>query len=105
MIGDEIEDELESEPVGFGDRAAGLARDQHVDRLPERLRGGQRLVGRVLERLVVVLGEQQRGHQISPISFLSLSTSSPTVFTLTPALRPAGSAVLSTSSRGATSIR
>ena len=38
--------------------------------------------------------------QIKPISFLSLSTSSPTVLTLTPALRPPGSMVFITSRRG-----
>src|ERR1700736_2003137 len=88
---------------GFGDRAAAMAGDQHVHVAAERLGGGQRLVGRILERLVVVLGEKERGHQINPISFLSLSTNSPTVFTFTPALRPGGSVVLRISSRGETS--
>src|SRR5262249_56778085 len=88
---------------GFRDAAAALARDQHMHVATQRLGGGQRLVGRVLERLVVVLGEKERGHQINPISFLSLSTSSPTDFTLTPALRPGGSVVLRISIRGATS--
>ena len=87
----------------FRDGARALARDQHMHRLAQRLGGGERLVGRVLERLVVVLGDQKRRHQITPASFLSLSTSSATVFTLTPALRPGGSVVFSTSSRGATS--
>ena len=84
-------------------RRGALAGDQHMHSAAERLGGGQRLVGGVLERLVVVLGDEKRGHQITPASFLSLSTSSATVFTLAPALRPGGSVVLSTSSRGATS--
>ena len=88
---------------GIGHRLGILAGDEDMHVAAQRLGGGQRLAGRVLERLVVVLGDEKRGHQISPISFLSLSTSSPTVFTLTPALRPAGSVVLSTSSRGAMS--
>src|SRR6266508_825447 len=85
---------------GFGYRPIALAGDHHVHVRAERLGGGQRLVGRVLQRLVVVLGDEERGHDSTPTSFLSLSTSSPTVFTFTPALRPAGSVVLSTSSRG-----
>src|SRR5262249_52409610 len=89
---------------GFRDRPATLAGHQHAHVAAERLRGGQRLVGRILERLVVVLGDEKRGHPISPISFLSLSPSPPPVFTLTPAVRPAGSVVLSASSRGAMSI-
>ena len=88
---------------GVGHRFAILAGDQHVHVAAQRLGGGQRLGGRVLERLVVVLGEQKRGHPSTPASFLSLSTSSATEPTLTPDLRPAGSVVLSTSSRGVTS--
>ena len=88
---------------GFGDGPAAFAGDQHMHVAAERLGSGQRLVGRILERLVVVLGEQERGHDSTPTSFLSLSTSSPTVFTFTPALRPGGSVVLITSNRGATS--
>ena len=85
------------------DRLAAGAGDQHVHIGADALGRGERLVGRVLERLVVVLGNQQRRHQIAPASFLSLSTSSATVFTLTPALRTGGSTVLTTSSRGLTS--
>ena len=47
---------------GLGHRPAVLAGDQHVYRLPQRLGGGQRLGGRVFEGLVVVLGEEERGH-------------------------------------------
>ena len=87
----------------FGDGARALARHQHMHGLAERLGGGERLVGGVLERLVVVLGDEKRRHQMTPASFLSLSTSSATVFTLAPALRPGGSVVFITSMRGATS--
>ena len=52
---------------------------------------------------VVVLGEDQDGHQSTPASVLSLAISSSTEPTLTPALRVAGSTVFSTFSRGATS--
>src|SRR5262245_28568390 len=77
------------------------AGDEHVQVTAQRLGRSDRFVGCVLERLVVVLGKKKRGrHQSTPTSFLSLSTSSPTDFTLTPALRPGGSLVLSTCSRG-----
>src|SRR5262245_9144127 len=72
---------------------AVLAGDQEMDWLGQRLGGGQSLVGGVLECLVVVLSQKQRRHQRTPASF-SLPTSSPAVFTFTPALRPAGSTVL-----------
>ncbi len=85
---------------GFRDRFAIVAGDQNVHLGAERLGGGQRLVGRVLERDIVVLGEEKCRHQIAPASFLSLSTSSATDFTFTPALRTGGSEVLTTSSRG-----
>src|SRR5437879_2046529 len=75
-----------------------FAGDEDVHVAAERLCGGQRLVGGILERLVVVFGEQQRGHPITPAS-LSLPTSSAGEATLTPDLRPAGSTVLTTSSR------
>src|SRR5438874_4164511 len=88
---------------GFSDRARVLARDQHMHVSAERLRGRERFVGRVLKRFVVVLGREERCHQMMPASLCSLSTSSATVLTFTPDLRPAGSVVLSTSSRGAIS--
>ena len=84
----------------FGDRARTLARHQHMHVGAERFGGGERLVGGILERLVVVLGDEECCHDRTPASFLSLSTSSATVLTLTPDFRPAGSLVLSTSSRG-----
>src|SRR5450631_3696892 len=85
---------------GLRNCARAVAGDQHMHRRRERFGGGQRLVGRVLEHLVVVLGNEEGGHDNTPASFLSLSTSSATDFTFTPDLRPAGSVVLSTSSRG-----
>src|SRR6266540_3557813 len=47
---------------GFGNRATVFAGNQHMHVLPERLGCGQRLLGRILERLVVVFGEEERGH-------------------------------------------
>src|SRR5262249_37406990 len=75
----------------LGVAAAG---DQHMY-VAAQLRGcGQRLVGGVLEVACFVFGNQQRSHQRTPASVFSLETSSATSFTLTPALRPAGSVVL-----------
>ena len=48
---------------GIGHRLR-LAGDQHVHVAAQRLGGGQRLVGGILERLVVVLGEEKRGHGV-----------------------------------------
>ena len=45
-----------------GDALRAGARDQHMHVAAHLLCGGERLVGRVLERLVVVLGEQERCH-------------------------------------------
>ncbi len=86
----------------FRDRLASGARDQHMDFAAESLGRGERLGGGAVQRLVVVLGDQERGHQITPALF-SFSTSSAGEPSLTPALRPAGSVVFSTFSRGATS--
>ena len=86
----------------FGRSLGALAAtgDQHVN-LGTQLGGrGQRLVGGVLEGLVVVFGNQQRGHQRTPASVLSFEISSATSLTLTPPLRPGGSMVLSTSRCG-----
>jgi hypothetical protein len=85
---------------GIGGRLAIVAGDQHVDVGADLFGGGQRLVGSVLERLVVVLGEKKNRHQIAPASFFSLSMSSATVLTLTPALRTGGSEVLTISRCG-----
>ena len=84
-------------------RAPGvLAGDEHMHLAAQRLRCRQRLGGGVLEGLIVVFGNQQRRHQITPAS-LSLPTSSATDPTLAPAWRPGGSLVFTTLRRGATS--
>ena len=92
--------------VGRGLRIG--AGHQHMHRCAKGLGGGERLVGGVLEMSVIVLGDQQSGHsfdpsQSTPASVLSFWTSSATEPTFTPALRPPGSAVLSTFRRGAMS--
>ena len=51
---------------------AVLAGDQHVHVAAERLGGGQRLVGGVLERFVVVFGDEKRGHLEYPRLVLEL---------------------------------
>src|SRR5215468_7523790 len=102
-ISERVGEQHFADPVELGrglrDRFAVLTGDQNVHFATDLFRGGQRFVGRVLERGVVVLGEQECGHQIAPAS-LSFSTNSATPLTLTPALRTGGSAVLTTSSRG-----
>ena len=62
--------------------------------------GGERLVGGILELLVLVFSNQQCGHPRTPASFFSFDTRSATSFTFTPALRPGGSVVLTISWRG-----
>src|SRR5262249_57382150 len=84
-------------------RATTAPGNQHMHVGAERFRGGQRLVGRILERLVVVFGGQEDCPHSTPASFLSLATSSATDPTLTPDLRVGGSLVLTISSRGFTS--
>ena len=69
----------------LGDGAAILARDQDMDAAPSCGGRRDRLCGRVLQSLVVVLGNDERGHQITPAS-CSLASNSATVFTLTPRL-------------------
>src|SRR6185437_1979529 len=85
-----------------GDGAAIPARHQHIHR--RRDGGGRRhRLGRGIAQIpVVVLGNNQRSHQITPTS-LSLSTSSVTLLTLTPAVRLAGSLTFRTLRRGVTS--
>src|SRR5690606_31063304 len=87
----------------FRDRPASAAGDENMDIVAQCAGGGQRLRSRAVERFVVVLGDQERGHYSTPASLRSLSTSSSTEATFTPPLRPAGSLVLSTFRRGATS--
>src|SRR5690606_22989499 len=86
----------------IGRRAGILAGDEHMHLAAQRLGRGQRLGGGILQALVVVFGNQQRRHQITPASF-SLPTSSATEPTFAPAWRPGGSTVLATVSRGAVS--
>ena len=97
-LGDAIE--LRSR-VGHTLRAG--ASNQHLHVAAHLPGSRERLVGRVFQGLVVVLGEQQGCHYRTPASFLSFSTSSATLLTFAPALRPDGSVVFKTSSRGATS--
>ena len=52
---------------------------------------------------IIVIGDDQDCHQMTPASFLSLSTSSATDSTFTPPSRFAGSVTLSVVRRGATS--
>ncbi len=80
------------------------ARDENVDRRPEFERGGERPRGHVAQLTVGDFRQQKGRHrQITPASSCSLATSSATDFTLTPALRPPGSVVFNTLSRGETS--
>lgn len=65
-------------------------------------RGGQRLVGRVFQRSVVVFCNEEDSHQIAPAS-LSLATSSAGEPTLMPAWRFGGSSVLMTLRRAVVS--
>src|SRR6201999_66314 len=66
---------------------------QYMHRRAHLRGGGDGFRGRVLQGLVVVFGNDERSHQIAPIS-LSLSASSAAVFTLTPAVRFGGSTTL-----------
>ncbi len=81
-----------------------MAGDEDVDRLPDLERGRQRAGGYVAQGAADDFGQKEGRHdQITPASSCSFATSSATDFTLTPALRPPGSEVLRTLSRGATS--
>src|SRR5262249_37634946 len=80
-----------------------LAGDQQVNLAADRGRGGDRVERRALQRLVVVLGDDEESHQITRASFLSLSTSSCTDATFLPPWRLAGSSTLSVTRRGVTS--
>ena len=80
-----------------------VASNQHMHVAAHLRRGSERLVGCILEGLIIVFGNEKHGHdQIAPAS-LSLETSSPTDLTLTPARRFGGSSVFTTLSRGFTS--
>ena len=78
--------------------------DQHVDRRAELRSRGERARRQIAQTAVRDFGQKKRRHgQITPASSCSLATSSATVLTFTPALRPLGSAVFSTFRRGVTS--
>src|SRR5467141_3260509 len=47
---------------GLGDRPTVLTGNQYMHLRPERFSGAQRLGSRILERFVVVLGNEERGH-------------------------------------------
>src|SRR5208282_4554183 len=79
-------------------------RDENVDGRAELRSRGERARRQIAQTAVRDFGQQQGRHdQITPASSCSLATSSATVLTFTPALRPPGSAVLSTFRRGETS--
>ena len=88
----------------LGRRADVVADDQNVDRLPDLEGGGEGARGQIAQGAARDLGQKKGRHdQITPASSCSLATSSATDLTFTPALRPPGSDVLRTLSRGATS--
>ena len=88
----------------LGRSADVMAGDEDVDRLPDLERRGQGAGGHVAQDAAGDFGQKKGRHdQITPASSCSFATSSATDFTLTPALRPPGSEVLRTLSRGATS--
>ena len=88
----------------LGGLAGILAGDQHVHVGVELRRGGDGIGDIGADSLAVMRGDNENRHdQITPASFFSLSTSSATVFTLTPPLRLGGSSTFSVFSRGATS--
>ncbi len=85
-------------------RAEILPGEQHVDRSAEILGRGESPRADVGEMAARDFAQKKSGHvQITPASSRSFDTSSATVLTLTPALRPLGSLVFSTLTRGATS--
>src|SRR3954470_5045888 len=84
----------------LGYAAAPCAGDQDMHRCAQRLCGGQRLAGCIVQGMIVMLGQQQRCHDSTPASFLSLPTRSSTEVTLRPAWRLGGSTILMTLRRG-----
>ena len=92
---------------GLADRAASDPGDQdrHVagTGVGQVACGRDRVQGRGLESCIIVFGNDENGHQITLASFFSLSTSSATVSTITPASRFGGSSTFRVSSLGATS--
>src|SRR5436309_408676 len=80
-----------------------LAGDQYVDVARQLLGGGDDLVGVVLQGRVVVVGDDENGHQSTPASFFSFMTRSAADSTLMPPARFGGSVTLTTFRRGAVS--
>ncbi len=88
----------------FGGCAHPLPGNQNLDGLADLSGGGQRPRGEVAQLPAHDFRDNKNRHgQITPASSWSFDTSSATLFTFTPALRPPGSAVFKTLSRGATS--
>jgi hypothetical protein len=92
----------------FGGRLRGDgnigARDENIDGRLELERRGQRARRRIVQFSACDFRQKKGSHrQITPASSRSFCTSSATDLTLTPDLRPGGSTVFSTLSRGATS--
>src|SRR5215212_981115 len=81
----------------LGYAAAPCAGDQDMHRCAQRLCGGQRLAGCIVQGMIVMLGQQQRCHDSTPASFLSLPTRSSTEVTLRrdSILMPSSSTVIS----------
>src|SRR5690606_22498649 len=86
----------------FKSGAVGSTQHQHVDRQVPALCGTGGLARGRLEAVGVKFGDEENGaHYRTPASFLSFSTSSATLASLTPALRGGGSATLSVFRLGA----
>ena len=85
-------------------RADIWARDENIDGRLELERRGERARGHIVQLAARDLRQKKGRHgQITPASSCSFATSSATDLTLTPDLRPEGSTVFSTLSRGETS--
>src|SRR6185312_12304820 len=87
---------------GLGD-GLGAAQHGHIDVAADLQGGGDRLGGGFAQVGAVVIGDDQDRHQSTPASFLRRATRSAAPPTLIPALRPSGSATLTTVRRGAVS--
>src|SRR5512145_626809 len=100
-----VEDLLYSGDLGGGFRSLPriMAGDEDMDLRAELLRRCDGVEGRLLEGLVVVLGEDQDSHQITFASLRNFSTSAFTSATFTPALRLEGSTTFNVDRRGETS--
>ena len=88
---------------GLRNGLRALPRDEDVNVSADLLRRAKRMQRRGLEGRVVVLGDDEDGHQITLASFLSFSTSAFASGTLMPLLRFAGSSTFSVAMRGVTS--